>query len=207
MIRVPEPPIPAEERYIFRVGRPGLLMGLGALAWVGLIALLGVSLATTDEITDPVERLMPLSMLVLFLVAALAIAVYVLAGVVNARVTLTDDAIVVRNWRGRERRVAWDQVWAMRMRFGGGMWLGGWKGTASGVRLELLPRDEDEGPIAEIRTLGLVRVHDPPDVYTRLTAAIAGRRKMFLADDQTRLNLIWFGRGARGSERIRYWRR
>ena len=207
MIRVPEPPIPEEERYTFRVGRPGLLTGLGAVAWTGLIVFLGVNIAMTDEISDPTDRIFLLSMLSLFFIASAAIATYVLGGVINARVTLTREAVVTRDWRGRERRVPWDDIWGMRLRFGGGMWLGRWKGTASGVRLELLPRDESDGPLAEVQTFGFVRVHDPPDVYTRLTAAIAGRRKMFLLEDQTRLNLVWFGRTTRGSERVRYWQR
>jgi len=205
MLRVPEPPIPEEERYLFRIGRSGLLPGIISLLIALLLGAFAVGILTTDELgPDPlVDRYFPAGMVGVFAFASLAVAVVSIGEAVNAQVQIAGGEIIIHNWRGAEERARLDDIWAMRMRFGSRALAYGVRYTMSRVRVDLLPRDEDADPVAVIRTYWWGRLHNPPDEYTRLTAAIAGRRQMALiSDDISPWVLI-----SKRAERVRYWRR
>lgn len=205
MLRVPEPPIPEEELHLFRIGRTALIPAVVHLLLAGLLIAFGVAIAGADELgADPSDRYLPMAAVGLLVLVTLAVAVVSILEVVNSRVRITRHEVVIRDWLGRERRVPLEDIWAMRLCLGQPKWaLLVRVSGSSRVRLELLPRNEDDRPVAVMQSRWWGRMHAPPGEYTRLTAAIAGRRQMALISDGFRgLPVV-----SRYFERVRYWRR
>ena len=91
---------------------------------------------------------------------------------------MREGKVVIRDWRGREQTVTLADVNAMVLRWRWARWSrqSGW------VVLDLLQSDGGER-IARVWTPRFWGGHNPPEEFTKLTAAIAAKRPLYLIDE------------------------